>query len=193
MKKPRVGLLPFYLELYDIKRPERRPRIEGFYGQIASALTDHGLEVSTVPVCRLKPEFNAAIRKFENEEVDAIVTLHMAYSPSLESSAALASTPLPLVVLDTTPTLLLRARTRPRRSFLQPWNPRCPGHVQPAAPEPEGLFDCSRALGEVRRPGPRRRFGSRRRGWQPACGGREWAGSGLLSWAWGILPCPRQN
>jgi L-arabinose isomerase len=103
MKKPRVGLLPFYLELYDIKRPERRPRIEGFYGQIAAALTDHGLEVSTVPVCRLKSEFNAAIHKFENEEVDAIVTLHLAYSPSLESSEALASTPLPLVVLDTTP------------------------------------------------------------------------------------------
>jgi L-arabinose isomerase len=103
MKKPRVGLLPLYLELYDIKRPERRPRIEGFYEQIAAALTDRGLEVSTVQVCRLKAEFNAAIRKFEDDAVDAIVTLHLAYSPSLESSEALASTSLPLVVLDTTP------------------------------------------------------------------------------------------
>jgi L-arabinose isomerase len=103
MKKPQVGLLPLYLELYDIKRPERRPRIEGFYGQIAAALTNHGLEVSTVQVCRLKSEFNAAIRMFEKDAVDAIVTLHLAYSPSLESSEALASTSLPLVVLDTTP------------------------------------------------------------------------------------------
>lgn len=103
MKTPRIGLLPLYLELYDIKRPERRPRIEGFYEQIASALHERGLEVSTVEVCRLKAEFNAALRKFENDEVDAVVTLHLAYSPSLESSAALASTRLPLVVLDTTP------------------------------------------------------------------------------------------
>jgi L-arabinose isomerase len=50
------------------------------------------------------PELKAAIRGFEKAQVDAIVTLHMAYSPSLESSAALAATPLPLVVLDTTPT-----------------------------------------------------------------------------------------
>lgn len=103
MKTPRIGLLPLYLELYDIKRPERRPRIEGFYGQVASALTEQGLEVSTVQVCRLKAEFNAALRKFENDEVDAIVTLHLAYSPSLESSEALASTSFPVVVLDTTP------------------------------------------------------------------------------------------
>jgi L-arabinose isomerase len=104
MKKPKVGLLPLYIELYDKSWPEMRTRVDGFYQQIASALTEHGLEVDTVPVCRVKPEFESAIRQFERKQVDAIVTLHLAYSPSLESSALLASTPLPIVVLDSTPT-----------------------------------------------------------------------------------------
>jgi L-arabinose isomerase len=104
MTKPRVGLLPLYIELYDKSLPEMRTRVDGFYQQIASALTAHGLEVDTVPVCRVKSEFDSAIRQFERKPVDVIVTLHLAYSPSLESSARLASTPLPIVVLDTTPT-----------------------------------------------------------------------------------------
>lgn len=104
MATPKVGLLPLYIELYDNAWPELRTRVDGFYQQIASGLADRGLELSTVPVCRLKPEFEAAIHRFEDDKVDAIVTLHLAYSPSLESSSALASTPLPVVVLDTTPT-----------------------------------------------------------------------------------------
>lgn len=104
MTKPKVGLLPLYIELYDNMWPELRTRVDGFYHQIASALSERGLEVSTVPVCRVKPEFESAAHQFESEQVDAIVTLHLAYSPSLESSAALASTPVPIVVLDTTPT-----------------------------------------------------------------------------------------
>ena len=56
-----------------------------------------------VPVCRLAAEFAAAIAHFEKEQVDAMVTLHLAYSPSLESEKALAATELPIVILDTTP------------------------------------------------------------------------------------------
>jgi len=104
MSKPKVGLLPLYIKLYDDSWPEMQPRVDGFYRQIVSALGERGLEVDSAPVCRLAPEFKAAIREFEKARVDAIVTLHMAYSPSLESSAALAATSLPIVVLDTTPT-----------------------------------------------------------------------------------------
>lgn len=104
MTKPKVGFLPLYIKLYDDVTPEMRARVDRFRQQIAEALTARGIEVSASPVCRLAPEFSAAIRGFEEAKVDAIVTLHMAYSPSLESSAALAATPLPIVVLDTTST-----------------------------------------------------------------------------------------
>ena len=61
-----------------------------------------GLEVSTAPGCRWVPECKAAIKGFERASVDVLVTLHLAYSPSIESSAARAATPPPVVVLDTT-------------------------------------------------------------------------------------------
>ena len=104
MKKPKIGLLPLYLELYDNAMPEIRPRIDGFLQTIATQLQSKGLEVISAPVCRLKKEFTTAVRSFEQAKADAIITLHMAYSPSLESADALAKTRLPIIILDTTPT-----------------------------------------------------------------------------------------
>ena len=103
MTKPKVGLLPFYLALYDASMPDRRPKAEAFCGTIASALQKRGVEVLTAPVCRLRPEFQQAVASFEAAGADAIVTLHLAYSPSLESADVLAATSLPIVVLDTSP------------------------------------------------------------------------------------------
>ena len=104
MASMKVGLLPFWLKLYDDSAPGARPRIEAFVRTIAGELEKRGVVAVVAPVCRLEKEFGAAVGKFEKEEVDAIVTLHLAYSPSLESSGALARTRLPVLVLDTTPT-----------------------------------------------------------------------------------------
>jgi L-arabinose isomerase len=109
MPKAVVGLLPLYLELYDRAMPEARPRVEAFYATIADQLRARDIEVVTTPLCRLGAEFVAAVRSFEQATpggappADAIVTLHLAYSPSLESVNALLATRLPLIVLDTTP------------------------------------------------------------------------------------------
>lgn len=103
MRNPVVGLLPLYLELYDLTTPEVRPDIDAAYAKTAQLLEEKGLCVKTVPICRLEKEFAAAVAYFEAEQVDAIVTLHLAYSPSLEVEQVLVSTDLPLIVLDTTP------------------------------------------------------------------------------------------
>ena len=102
-RKPRVGLLPLYLYLYDQSNPEIRPDIEGFYQKAAEKLRGAGLEVLTAPVCRLANEFADALDNFEKNQADAVVTLHLAYSPSLESEDALRKTNLPIIILDTTP------------------------------------------------------------------------------------------
>jgi L-arabinose isomerase len=102
-RKPMIGLLPLYLELYDRSSPEMRPGIERFYQKAAEKLRGAGLEVLTVPVCRLSNEFASALEQFEKNGADAVVTLHLAYSPSLESEDALKKTKLPLIILDTTP------------------------------------------------------------------------------------------
>jgi len=103
MGRSHVGLLPLYLELYDRVRASARERMEAFYTLIGKELENRGMEVLRVPVARTRAEFRRAVRSFEARSADAIVTLHLAYSPSLESADVLASTRLPLVVLDTTP------------------------------------------------------------------------------------------
>jgi L-arabinose isomerase len=103
MNEPSIGLLPLYLELYDRKLPASRARMEAFCRDVAGAFGKRGIHVTTAPVCRLKSEFARAVQAFEAAGVDAVVTLHLAYSPSLESAAVLAGTHLPLIVLDTTP------------------------------------------------------------------------------------------
>lgn len=104
MSNPKIGLLPLYIALYDQAAPERRPQMEAFQQTIAGALGQRGLEVVTTPLCRVESEFAAAMKTFEDAGVDAIVTLHLAYSPSEESAEVLARTRLPIIVLDTTPT-----------------------------------------------------------------------------------------
>jgi len=104
MTKPGIGLLGLYLELYDGAMPEVRPRIDAFYARIADEFGKRGLDVVTAPVCRVRDEFMKAVKAFEDAKVDCIVTLHLAYSPSLESAEALSRTKLPVIILDTTPT-----------------------------------------------------------------------------------------
>jgi L-arabinose isomerase len=103
-RKPRIGLLPLYIELYDNFLPEKREDFNRFLFTIADAMRKRNLDVAVAPVCRLKEEFSSAVQGFEKDCLDAIVTIHLAYSPSLESASVLAKTTLPLLILDTTRT-----------------------------------------------------------------------------------------
>lgn len=105
MKPLTVGLLPLYLKLYDDTMPEYHPAMERFRDTIAGELRQRGLRVAVAPVCRLAPEVELAVHDLAAAGVDALVTLHLAYSPSEESAPILARSPLPLIVLDTTPAL----------------------------------------------------------------------------------------
>ena len=106
MNKTKIGFLPFYIKLYDDcgSGAKARPRLEPFADKLVGELSSRGFDVLAVPFCRIKEEFAAAVAKFEAEGCKAIVTWHAAYSPSLECIDALASTELPIVVLDTTET-----------------------------------------------------------------------------------------
>lgn len=101
----KIGLLPLYIQLYDEVSQFMRPRLETFYEKIAEQFGQRGIAVEKSDFCRVKAEFQKTVAAFEAAQVDAIVTLHMAYSPSLESIEALAGTELPIIVLDTTETL----------------------------------------------------------------------------------------
>ncbi|MEZ6191420.1 MAG: hypothetical protein R3C45_09040 [Phycisphaerales bacterium] len=100
--KPKAGLLPLYLKLYDDRIPTMRDELAPFVNKVAEALNRTGIELVSAPICRLKSEVAAAVKQFEDAGADCIVTLHLAYSPSLEAVDALIATPLPIVMCDTT-------------------------------------------------------------------------------------------
>ena len=81
-----IGFLPLYIKLYDDVVPECRARMEAFYEKIANQLEQRGLTVIRSPFCRLQEEFRAAVHSFESAGADAIVTLHIAYSPLWKAS-----------------------------------------------------------------------------------------------------------
>lgn len=100
--KPSVGILPFYLKLYDDLLPDLRNGFSGYLQRVAEGLSARGLTVKSAPICCVANEFQAAIRQFEQAGVQCVVTLHLAYSPSMEAIDALCRTTLPIVILDAT-------------------------------------------------------------------------------------------
>jgi len=100
---PRVGLLPLYLKLYDEVRPEARPEMEAFADRVAEKLQSAGLDVLRGETACVRFEVERTLRQLMEREPDLLATLHLAYSPSLESVDALTHTQIPLLMLDTTP------------------------------------------------------------------------------------------
>jgi len=104
-KKIKVGFLPLYIKLYDdFSGLAYRAPMEKYMNMCISMLESQGIEVIPADqVCRIKPEFDAAAAKFNDADVDAVITMHLAYSPSLESIEALLSLKAPIIVFDSTP------------------------------------------------------------------------------------------
>lgn len=104
MNKIKVGYLPLYIKLYDDGKPHYRDPMVEYMGTLVKMLESQGLEIVMADqVCRIKSEFDAAAKKFNEAGVAAVITEHLAYSPSLESIDALLSLEAPIVVMDTTP------------------------------------------------------------------------------------------
>ena len=103
MQKIKVGYLPLYIKLYDDDNPDTRKPLVAYMETLISMLESQGLEIVRADVCRIKEEFDAAVEMFNRENVDAVITQHLAYSPSLESIEALLSLKAEIIVLDTTP------------------------------------------------------------------------------------------
>ncbi len=107
MKKIKVAYLPFYIKLYDDKGSQWRVPCVAYMNKLIKMIEDRGFEVVCADeICRIKPEFDRAAAKFNaDDEICAVITQHLAYSPSLESIGALKSLKAPIIVFDTTPSL----------------------------------------------------------------------------------------
>ena len=76
MSKIRIGYLPLYIKLYDDSNPHYRDPMVAHMKTLISMLESQGLEVVAADVCRVRPEFDAAARLFNEADVDAVVTQH---------------------------------------------------------------------------------------------------------------------
>ena len=117
MGKIKVGFLPLYIKLYDDTDPKLRDPMVAHMEKMIPMLEAHGLELVRTPdLCCTKEQFEQAVQSFNDSDVAAVITLHLAYSPSLESIDALLRLKAPIVVLDTTPDyeLLSVAKTENR-------------------------------------------------------------------------------
>ena len=104
MNKIKVGYLPLYIKLYDDSNPHYRDPMVDYMHMLIGMIESQGIEVVLADeVCRIKEEFDRAAKKFNDAGVDAVITQHLAYSPSLESIEALLSLKAPIIVFDTTP------------------------------------------------------------------------------------------
>lgn len=100
--KPKAALLPLYIKLYDDKLPEARPPLEVWMTDLVARLEAEGIAITVAPICRLESEVKAALATVMKDAPDVLMTLHLAYSPSLESVEPLAAVQAPLLLLDTT-------------------------------------------------------------------------------------------
>ncbi len=99
----RVGLLPLYLDLYDRRRPELRDSVDSFLDDVGKLIERAGVEVVRAPIATLRRHVDAAEELFGGGRVDLVVTLHLAYSPSLLVVEFLSQLDTPILVLDSTP------------------------------------------------------------------------------------------
>jgi L-arabinose isomerase len=102
LRQATIGLLPCYIALYDEIVPKVRAEFAPFLDTIAARFAAAGVHVVRTGICCVAREFRQAVAQCEAAGVDALVTVHLAYSPSEEALGALCATSLPLILLDTT-------------------------------------------------------------------------------------------
>ena len=66
MKTIKIGYLPLYIKLYDDSDPHYRDPMVAHMQLLVSMLEQQGLEVVRADVCRIKPEFEAAAKLFND-------------------------------------------------------------------------------------------------------------------------------
>lgn len=98
----KIGLLPLYISLYDRNGTTLRENLRVFYDEVAAKFEERGIEVVKSETCTEDWQFEKEIKTYEESGCDAIVTLHLAYSPGLNSEKALKNTKLPIIICDTT-------------------------------------------------------------------------------------------
>lgn len=100
-KKLKAVLVPLYLKLYEEVAPEIKSKLLPMAESVAAILRE-SCQLTVLPVTCTPEDVQRAEEIIKTENVDCIITLHLAYSPSLLSADMFANLSKPILVIDTT-------------------------------------------------------------------------------------------
>ncbi len=100
-QRPRIGLLALTLELYEQLAPELRPGREGWLRERVLPALASVAEVRFTRAVSRRDEVERLVAEFEAEQFDALLVMHLTYSPSGHALPALKRTRLPIIVWNT--------------------------------------------------------------------------------------------
>ena len=99
-EKPRVAVVGLSLEFYREKLPDFVERLRGQFGRFREEIESIA-EVDVAELCCAEAEVEAAVRRAEVEDVDALLLLPLCYTASLTTLGPVLRTALPLVIWNT--------------------------------------------------------------------------------------------
>lgn len=99
---PRIGLLGVMQPLYDDMLPGITERQHGYAREIAAALSGVA-EVSVAPPARGREDAEAAVRGFENDDLDGVLVVMLTYGPSLRVTRLFSRMRLPVCLANVQP------------------------------------------------------------------------------------------
>ncbi|MDZ7620251.1 MAG: L-fucose/L-arabinose isomerase family protein [Patescibacteria group bacterium] len=99
--RPRIGLLALTLELYEQMAPELRPGRERWLREQVLPALASAAEVRFTRAVWTRDDIEQVVAEYEAAQLDALLVMHLTYSPSGHALPALKQTRLPILVWNT--------------------------------------------------------------------------------------------
>jgi L-arabinose isomerase len=99
--KPKIGIMALTLELYETLAPALRVSREEWLRREAIPLLSQKADVIFTGAVYRREAIEALVQRYENDKVDALLVILLAYSPSQIALPALRRTRLPIVIWNT--------------------------------------------------------------------------------------------
>ena len=100
--RPRIGILGVMQDLYDDMIPGIAQRQEGYAAELAAHLSDVA-EFIPAKAIKYRADAEAAMRDFENQDLDGVLVVMLTYGPAMRVARLLAESRLPVCLANIQP------------------------------------------------------------------------------------------
>jgi L-arabinose isomerase len=100
--KPRIGILGIMQDLYDDMIPGIAQRQEGYAAELAAHLADVAEFVPSKAI-KYREDAEAAMRSFEDQELDGVMVVMLTYGPAMRVARLLSESRLPVLLANIQP------------------------------------------------------------------------------------------